>query len=235
MPTPTTPTAEPTTPTTPPETPNSTSSPTSTSDQPPVETPDEPSLLSASAKKDAPAPTPEPEVKAEPLTLESLELSETLLPKTADGKPDPDAQARVNRFIELANETGVNAKAANGLLGLYEQIAAEAQQASQKAWADTNTNWRNELKADPQIGDASSENGIKPEVIADIGMMVDEFAAPGFLEAVDFTGAGNHPAIVKTFANIARVLREGNIVKGSVSETSPKNLADLMFTPTTQG
>lgn len=160
----------------------------------------------------------------EPLTLESLEVPDGLVGRDKDGNLVEADVARMEQFLGLANEEKIPPAAANKLLGMYAKMQEEAGKAAWTAWEQKNKTWAEELQSDPDIGG----DKLSPAV-NDIGSMVDEFGEPGFLDAMAFTGAGNHPAIVKTLAKVARVLREGDLVKGGATQEQPKSLADLMY------
>jgi hypothetical protein len=85
------------------------------------------------------------------------------------------------------------------------------------AWAEQNTKWQNEVKADQELGGAKLD-----EVKQTISKVLDntELSDPKVREVLDFTGAGNHPAIIRTFYRWAQKLSEGGSVAG---EPAPRN------------
>lgn len=109
------------------------------------------------------------------------------------------------REMGLSNEHGQK------LVDFYVEKLNEAIEAPSKFYADMRKGWVNELKADKDIG------GKLPEVKVGIGRMLnslgDKALVKSFNEAMDLTGAGDHPAFVKLFNKIAERLTEGGHVR----------------------
>ena len=66
-----------------------------------------------------------------------------------------------------------------------------------------------EIKADPEIG--GERLGA---AVAAASRVLERLAIPGLREALNVTGAGNHPAIVKAFVRIGRLLAEDRFSPG---------------------
>jgi len=162
-------------------------------------------------------------------------------------KPDPKAfdakalvlpegaqldEATMGKFSELAKETGLSQEAAQKLFDLHQETIKAATEQSTRLWSETQTQWVNEVKADKDIG------GDKlPGVQQVIGKILDnpEFAATGVKEAFNLTGAGNNPAILKTFYNMAKALTEGQHVAGNPARNMPASAADAIYPHLKQG
>ncbi len=142
-----------------------------------------------------PAEPPAPEPKAEPLTMEALTVPEgfELQPELAG---------------EFLNGEQAPQDRANALLALHGKVLEAASEASSKEFEDTQTAWKDEVKADPEIGGAK----LQP-VLANIGKLVGEFGTPELKNVFDLTGAGNNIHMVKFLDKIAGVLTEGNYFK----------------------
>src|SRR5262245_3625361 len=111
-------------------------------------------------------------------------------------------------FKEL-NLTQANAQR---LVDFHAKALTAAAEAPITHWRDQQTAWRNEIKADPEIG------GKLGAVKASIGRMYDSLGdsplVASFREAMDLTGAGNHPAFVKLMFKVSERLGEGKPVDG---------------------
>lgn len=85
--------------------------------------------------------------------------------------------------------------------------------ADAKAYSDTRAGWLRELAADKDIGHKLSE------VKIDIGRALDHLNDPALdaaaREALAFTGAGDHPAIIKMIYKLAALVNEGRPVTGA--------------------
>jgi hypothetical protein len=70
--------------------------------------------------------------------------------------------------------------------------------------------WQNEIKADKEIG------GDKlPATLQTVSKALDQYGTPGVRQALDYTGAGNNPEIVRTIYAMAKALGEGGHVNGN--------------------
>ena len=59
---------------------------------------------------------------------------------------------------------------------------------------------------------------------------IDRLGVPGLKEALDFTGAGNNPAIVKAFARMGRLLSEDRFAPGhSPAPAAQRSPAEIIY------
>ena len=89
-----------------------------------------------------------------------------------------------------------------------------------------------EIRADPEIG---GENVRK--VQATIGRMLDNpvFCDPGLRQVMDYTGAGNNPAFVRSFYRMALALSEGGPIQAGRPSAPPKSAAETLYPSMTKG
>lgn len=93
-----------------------------------------------------------------------------------------------------------------------EKARAEAEASSQlQAWKDTNDKWRDEIVNDKELGGDKLDNVVRPTVSKMIDMLPN---ASEFRQALNLTGAGNHPAMVRALYHLAQQLTEGGPVQG---------------------
>ena len=81
---------------------------------------------------------------------------------------------------------------------------------SYQTFVDLQNKWVSEIKADPEIGGDKLQASI-----ASAARAIDRLAVPGLREALDLTGAGNNPAIVKAFARIGQMIAEDRFQPGN--------------------
>lgn len=185
----------------------------SDSGQTPTQTPTEPGPTQAGQvstippEPTPPSTAPEPggtliggEAPPDPFDPEKLTLPEGF-----------EAGAQFDEFKELAKEAGISGTHAQKMVAL----AATAMKANMDKvygeWNETQTKWVSEVKADPELGGTKLD-----EVKQTISKLLDnsELSDPKFREALDFTGAGNNPAIIRTLYRWAQRLSEGGSVPG---------------------
>ena len=156
--------------------------------------------------KDAQAPTtPEaqPNVTKEPVA----QPAPLVVPDKYELK-DADA-AVVEKATPIFKELGLSQDAAQKLVDFYNAQAAE----STKLVNDMRAEWRTQMSALPEVAS-------NPKATEDMGRAKatifenDPKGLAAFNEAMDLTGAGDHPAIVKAFLRFASRVNEGTHVSG---------------------
>ena len=180
------------------------------SETPPAETPPE-----------TPAETPAPE--AVPLTLDDLKID---LPEGVALD-----EGVLTEFQGLANSLKLNSEQAQTLMKLHvsqvEQVMKAFTEGAQTTWNETQTAWRNEILADPEIGGAKAK-----ETQTLLGRALDEFGSPEARQALNLTGAGNSLPLVKMFAKMAKQLvGEGTPVPAGQGRNNPKggSIAERLY------
>lgn len=159
------------------------------------------------------ARTPEGEIKdAAPPAAPTEPKAETPpVPETyADFKApegftlSPDLVAEVSPVFK---DLGLNQDQAQKLVDWY----AKAQLDQAKVMTDMRADWVSKVKADTEIG------GKLDQVKVDIGRMfshLEPALVSDFKSALDLTGAGDHPAVVKALYKLSQHINEGTHVTG---------------------
>lgn len=187
---------------------------------------DAPGAANPGSPSGAPAGgTPEkPPVLTDTQTAPELKLDTIKMPEGV--KLEGEAK---DAFARAVAEGDPN-KRAQALLDLYAGEAKKAQEGAYKTFQDMNKSWVDAVKADPEIGGDNWANVQKT-----IAKGLDTFGTPGVRQALNLTGAGNNPDVIKTFYKMAKALTEGGHAAGNPpTQTGPKDLAELMY-PTMKG
>lgn len=133
-------------------------------------------------------------------------------------------------FLGILNNQELSANdRAQALVDLQGKALAQAAEAQTKAWTTLQDEWQGKVKADPEIGGAKLQ-----DTLASVGKLVTEYGTDELREALDVTGAGNHPAVVKFFAKMASRLTEGSAVPGNPAGQG-QSLAEKMYPTMTKG
>ena len=171
----------------------------------------------------APATLLEGEAKAEPTAPIPLDMAKLTLPEGMKAD-NPDLKS----LSEIITSTGTDQQAqTQKLVDLYAKLSKANGEASIAAWAETNRQWADEVRADKEIGGAALE-----ATVAKIRQVkgMSQFAVQGLDEALSMTGAGNNPAIVKFIAKLASAVTEGKHVSGSpATPSTAKSAAELLY------
>jgi len=188
----------------------------------------EPAVVPAAAVEQAPAAaTPEPVAVAPAIPEQSL-LSTPPDPNaepTIPVGPTPVAyeaftapegvtldQDAVKPYAEILGQAGVPQDVAQSLVNKYiEQQQADRARALD-AWAQQRSTWRDQFIKDPEIG-----GNRQATTLARAAEAIDRFSgspenAAAVRKALNDTGAGDHPALIRVFANMMKALSEGRPV-----------------------
>lgn len=180
---------------------------------------DTPPAPTDKAEPPAADPPKEPEAAPAPLTAESFKLPE-------GAQLSPEA---LGDFVKVANDAGIKPEFAQQFLDIGAKLLQQQAAASIAEGQKLNESWAAEIKNNPiNAGSKLTEN------LAAISKVIDSFGDPGLRDALNLTGAGNHPAIFNTFLKISQALGEGKPATGSPPASAPKDLASIMY-PSQQG
>lgn len=132
-------------------------------------------------------------------------------------------------------ELGLSQAQAQKLVDFYAQTSADAAAEPYKQYETMRNGWRDQVVKDPTLGDGT---GLRSEVKATIGRAVDSLPAEvarDFRAAMDLTGAGDNPAFIKAFYNLAQRLGEGTAVRSGAPApvrapgAAPKSAASALY------
>jgi len=198
-------------------------------------------MLGGEAEKPKPQegePQPDPSTAAqEPPEPAKLTYEPFKLPDDV-GAPDDE---RMTAFTDLIGEAGLTQEQGQKLIDLYadevrhfhEQMAAE----QHRVFGETRAAWRKAVTEDREIGGNRLNT-----TLAAVRALRDRFATDDahlkeFARVLDFTGAGDHPAVIRWFANAAKGLAQLHREPGPVPASQPapaRNRYERRYS-TTQG
>lgn len=181
----------------------------------------ETSALTAGIEAAPPEGETKPEAEGEPAAPEPVKYEDFKYPEgvTAD---DPLVAA----FVETVSVKGLSQETAQVVLEALAPKVSEAMQAPYREWTAQQTAWLDEINKDPVIGG----NNLAPTQQRIGKLLADpNFVDPAFAQAMNTTGAGNHPAVVRTFAKLAARLTEGEPVRQGAPAQQPKGLAEKLY------
>lgn len=170
----------------------------------------------------------EPAAPAEP-------KPEPVVPETYDFRAPEGATldtAAIERATPIFKELGLTQDQAQKLVDLYPKITENIVKANNDAYTAMREGWVSEIKADKEIG------GKLDHVAAEIGKLKQRLPEPmrdAFNEAVNLTGAGDHPAVVKALYEFAKIVNEGSHVAGAGPSPEGQNRNGVSKRPSLAG
>lgn len=180
-----------------------------------------------------PASPPEPksvlDAPKEPEAPVAFDPEKLTLPEGFDAKTPA-----FEEFTQLAKDAGMTGDVAQKLVDFHLKHTQEASKALMDNWAATQEEWVNQVKSDKEIGNLDNLR----QTIAKVADN-QEFTDPEFKSALAFTGAGNHPAILRTLYRWAKALGEGGPVAGGAPAragngalaNNPPSAAEAIYGP----
>jgi hypothetical protein len=129
----------------------------------------------------------------------------------------------IDDFKALAKKLNLPQAKAQKLVDFESARLREAVQASQRAWTDTQAKWQAEVKSDPEIG-----RGKLADSLSVAARAIDQFGGRALRQALDATGAGNNPEVVRAFVRIGRMISEAPVVTGRAA-SAPRSIAEILY------
>lgn len=156
----------------------------------------------------------EGEETAKPLDLDALKLPEGVEKNEEVWK----------EFGEVAAKHGLSQEAAQAVIDLHGKTLQKVADQPYQKWRDTQDNWQAEVRKDGELGGKNFD-----VMRRTISKAFDEYGDPKVREALDFTGAGNNPAVIRTFYRMAKALTEGGPVPAPAPGKPMPTAAEAMY------
>ena len=189
------------------------------------------------AELDAMSPEDRGKAEAEDKAKEEAAAAEAKLKEVPeDGKYEftlPDGMAIDEKLAAEAGpilkEAGVSRAGANKIAELFiNHKKAEAEQ-----WAKTQAKWVDDAKADKEYGgdkfDASLGSAKKA---------LDKFGSPELRDALEYSGMGNHPELIRLLARVGNAFSDDKPVGSETPAAKGKSAEEELYgatTPLTRG
>tara|TARA_R110000796_G_scaffold14197_3_gene46481 strand:+ start:638 stop:1483 length:846 start_codon:yes stop_codon:yes gene_type:complete len=143
---------------------------------------------------------------------------------TPEGFEAVDTEA-LERFKPVAQDLNLNQDQAQKLVDMFADERTKMIDTQVKQWEDTRAGWLKTSKDDPDIGGKNFDVKVGAAITA-----LDTFGTPALREALEQSGMGSHPEVIRVFANIGEATSEGKIIAGGGSQIAPdKTQAQVMF------
>lgn len=141
-------------------------------------------------------------------------------------------EAASTEINTLFKELGLTQEAGQKLVDFYSAKTTEAIDAPYKHYSEMREAWQTEVQQ--KYGSKLGE--VKTTVSKMLDGLGDAKLASSFREAMDLTGAGDHPAFIDVIYNLAKRVTEGSHVKGTgpskfgqASGAKPASAAAAMY------
>lgn len=128
-------------------------------------------------------------------------------------------------FKKEAASRGVTTEAAQALIDTVAPALQKAVNAPYEAWAKLNGEWIASCENDKEFGGEAYQKNLSHAARA-----INHFGnGPEVIEALNLTGGGNHPALVRWMVRVGKSLGEGAPANGGAPNAETKSLAEKMY------
>lgn len=132
--------------------------------------------------------------------------------------------AAVEAFEPVARDLNLTNEQAQKLVDLYGVRLSQAAEAQQAAWQTQLDTWVTEVKSDKEIGGKAFDENVNSAKAA-----INKFGTPELKKALDSTGFGNHPELVRVFARIGKAMAEDTFVSANAAAGGKKSAEELLY------
>lgn len=181
--------------------------PPTTPQAPPTNPDGTPAQTSTPNPQEPPKPEAKPEAGKAPDTYAAFTAPEgyTLDPKA------------IEAATPIFKELGLTQDQAQKLVQFHSEQMIAAAKAPESDMVAMRNDWQAKAKADPDMAKAVNGDKVGLEAVKlDMGRALNAIGDPAlaqeFKAAMDLTGAGDHPAFIKTFWKMAQFITEGKHV-----------------------
>jgi hypothetical protein len=173
--------------------------------------------------------TPAEKVEAKTTETEATEKAESAekAPDKYEFEVDEDSlitDAHLDQIAKYAKEHKLSQEAAQKVVDLQAETLKTQRQSLQDEYKRTTETWLGAAKADKEIGgDAFNRN------VEISRRVVDRFASPEFKKALNETGFGNHPELLRTFVRIGQAMAEDTLVVQGATSSKTRSMEDVFY------
>lgn len=132
-------------------------------------------------------------------------------------------ESLVEEATPVFKELGLTQDQAQKLVDLQVKHEQSAYKAQVEAWEMTTQNWRHAAETDQEFGGLQFKDNL-----AIARKALTEFGTKELKEALDLTGTGNHPEILRFFYRVGKAISEDKVRTGGQPKTA-KTAAEILF------
>ena len=168
-----------------------------------------------------PVEAPPPHSVEPPAPLEPLVYTDFTLPEGMTVEDLPSMSA----FKDILGKNRGSQEFGQALVDFYTAEVQKARQVQEDVWKKTNDDWRSAIEADPELGGNRKET-----VLHTVASVITEYGGTPeqqtlLRQVFNYTGAGNHPEVVRFVYRLGKALGEGRPVPAPTPRNSPNPIS----------
>jgi len=188
----------------------------------------------AQTTETAQAPTPAASTPASPQAQSQTSTTTSEAPKAAPAIPEkyelklPEGssldQSALDQVAAYAKEKGLSQEMAQAVLERENLAVSSYSERIDKEWEATKQQWVQTALSDKELGgDAFKAN------VELAHRVIKKYASDEFVKALDSSGFGNHPELIRTFLRIGKLMSEDKLVLPGAQAGGKKPIEELFY------
>jgi hypothetical protein len=172
------------------------------------------------------APAGQPQMDADAETGAEMAPDQVAIPYADFTLPEGIAvdAPSLDAAKQLFAADGLSQERAQHYVDLYAGKLKEAAEAPYRLWAETQQEWQQVVKTDREIGGPKLAGNL-----AIAAKVVDRFGGDALRQALNVSGAGNHPDVIRAFIRIGKAISEDALVLGRGVAQESRSRADRLY------
>ncbi|MCM5682510.1 hypothetical protein M8A51_23520 [Schlegelella sp. S2-27] len=142
--------------------------------------------------------------------------------------PEGFDASRLEQITSFAKELGLTNEAAQKLLDREAKSDTDRHEAAQQQLQQLRTRWVDDVKADKELGGEHFDVTVKQAQKA-----ITKYGTDEFKKALNESGYGNHPEVVRVFARIGKAMAEDKFETNGSDASGKKSVEDLFYSEST--
>jgi len=132
----------------------------------------------------------------------------------------------IEKISAEAREKGLSNEDAQALLDRENMAVAAYHETQMKQVEDIRNGWSKAAEADPEVGGQGFKENVELARRA-----IERFGSEEFRKALDETGFGNHPEVIRTFVRIGKSMADDKLVHAKDHGAGDQKSAAELFYP----
>mgnify|MGYP003541986485 CR=1 FL=1 len=134
----------------------------------------------------------------------------------------------LQKITDFATANKLSKEDAQKMVNLHCEEVSEHSKNLQDQFKQISEDWKTQASQDKEYGGDGFNRNVEMA-----HRVVDRFATPEFKQALNDSGFGNHPELLRVFVRIGKAMSEGSLVTASAGTKIQKTPEEIMYGSTT--
>jgi hypothetical protein len=130
----------------------------------------------------------------------------------------------LEKIASYAKEQGFSNEQAQRLVERESQAVSGYMESQKTAFKQQSDTWVSQVQSDKEIGGEALKQNVESAK-----RVIQRYATPEFQKALDESGLGNHPELVRTFVRIGKAMSEDQLVLPGAQPAAKRSAAEIFY------